>query len=312
MEFNDLREKLYAIRNSNVLDDADDLYIELIRVEKNGRQSRFNELMQLNLFYECAYRYNREKGLQSLVKIKLPFEIDKNISFEKFCMEFEKYQETSIPNDLIENDDVKKLVLRAVTNRLLDHSDWGGWTFINYNTIEGEKSESTDLSKKIYISVDNKDLHEFAMLLLKECDERNIKYDFKINADDSYRRADNVVIYTSDEDFKKYINAIKKIKMQNPFIDFGKGHPLAYHYNDYIGVAPIEEKGSNNSYSENICDKIQELRYEENITFDEWFEKSKSFIVRQLADVESFCELNKMMNENSKKSSIQNEQNKKY
>ena len=94
------------------------------------------------------------------------------------------------------------------------------------------------------------------MLLLKKCDELGIKYDFKINADDSYRRADNVVIYTSDIDFLKYILALKSIKDEFPNIDFGNPPLLSYNYNEYIGVASIENCKSIYSHSEILCQEI--------------------------------------------------------
>ncbi len=297
--FDKLEKFLYDNRNSDIFDNFEELYKAFIKVEKDGKQSKFNYDLQLLLFYKCAYLYNNKNGLQSISKIDLPFSIKQDISFEEFLVEIKKYLNIPYKNSVIQNDNFHDLVIRVIMNKILKHDSMGGWTFINYSVIQGDNKRKEDITKKIYLSIDNKDLHAFALQLLEKCNELGIKYEFKINADDDYRRADNVVIYTSDEDLSKYILLIEQIKDENPNIDYGNAHLLSYNYNEYIGIVPYEGNDSKISHSQNICNEICRLRNNEDISFEHFFENVKLVMLKELSDIIRFFDKYPFTNENN-------------
>ena len=283
-----LGDFLWENRNSDIFDSPDKLYRGFILVEKDGEQSRFNSTSQLHLLYRCMYNFNKSKGIQTLTNMELPFLIDQNSSFPLFCKKMEEYRKISCAIKYIPNDNVCSRLTRCI-RKLVGTNEIGGWTFLNYATIQGDGTSLSELTRKIYLSVDNKDLHDFALDLLEKCDASGVKYDFKVNADERYRRADNVVIYTDDKDFVKYINMIEQIKKEKPGYDFGKAHLLAYKYNDYIGVA-LEEKGSSESHSGALCEKIVELRSNADNGFGFFLDDVVTTVNKSLGDTKDFCE----------------------
>lgn len=297
--FDKLEKFLYDNINSDIFGSPETLYKAFIKVEESGKQSRFNYDLQLLLFYKCAYLYNNKNGLQSISKIDLPFSIKQDISFDEFLVEIKEGLNIPLKNNIIQNDNFHDLIIRGFMKRILKHDSWGGWTFIEYSAIQGDNQKQEDITKKIYLSIDNKDLHNFALLLLEKCSELGIKYEFKINADDDYRRADNVVIYTSDEDLPKYISLINKIKDENPNIDYGNAHLLAYNYNEYIAIASFEGSDSKISHSQNICSKICTLRNNEDISFEHFFENVKLVMLKEFSDIINFFDKYPITNENN-------------
>ncbi len=284
--FDRLKEFLYNERNSDIFDNSDKLYKAFICVEKDDEQLPFNDNLMFILFYECAYRINRATGIKKILK-NISFEINQGCSFEDFCAEMCKSKNIPAPSKILPNDTVHERIIRRI-KKLLNH-DYG-WTRIYYSTIQNEQPKN-DLTRKIYLSIDNYNLHYFSILLLKLCDKLEIKYNFKIDAEDKHRRSDNVVIYTSDEDFFKYIFAIKSIKNQFPKINFGVPNLLAYSYNEYIGVATIEDNDSTISRSQILCNEICHLR-DEAVNFESFFENIKSLMIENLRDTIDFCEKN--------------------
>ncbi len=293
MDFSRLKDFLYERRNSDVLDYPNSLYKEIVIVEKDLEQPSFYYPAQLQFLYECAYLYNKEQGLQSIMNVPLPNVISSDISFSDFCLKMGEYQHISCPSKIVPDDTLHNRILRRVSNSFKNPMN-DGWLFINANTVKGVNTEES-LDRKLYLSVDNKDLHYFSTLLLEKCNDMGIEYDFKINNVSKYKRADNVVIYTSDYDFLKYISVIEDIKNSNPQIDFGEPNLLSYPYHEYIGVAPVERENSSNSYSQVLCDKICRLRAEEEISFDHFFENVTSVMTEHLSDTAHFCEQSKMM-----------------
>ena len=271
-----LRGFLHKNINSEIFNSNKALYEAFVIVEKDGKNLEFDMRCFTELFYQCMYRYNRVHGLQSIIKKELPFVIPQNISFENFCLKMNEYLKIPFENTIIKNDNFRELCFRCIC-KLMGHNSIGGWTFLDFADIESSQNYSKNHSKKLYLSVSNKDLHFFALKLIQKADEIGLKYDFKINADSRYQRADNVVIYTSKEDVNNYLKMIGKIKSENQKMDFGLVHLLAKPINEYIGIADIEKKGVTESHSGVLCNKIIELR-SEAVTFDEFFEEIKALV----------------------------------
>ena len=283
LEFDRLRNFLYERRNTDIFENPYDLYKAFILVEKDGKQTKFDQNNQELLFCEGLYRYHKKYGIQSLVNVPLPYKIDPDMHFSDFCQKLTGYANTPYLEDNLYHKLIEKM------KDMMGHDPDKGWTKVYSSRLEKDAGHEKE-TRRIYLSVDNKDLHEFALRLLVKCDELGIRYEFKINADDSYRRADNVVIYTSDEDFPKYITAIEEIKKDNPNIDFGSANMLAYPFNEYIGVVSKEEDGKGGSHSEIICDEICCLRNHDNLEFDSFYADVEKFMLQELDDTIQFCD----------------------
>jgi hypothetical protein len=289
-DFQSLKTFLRREVNGKAFDNSYNLYKAFIIAEKDGKQSKHDPSGYTKFIYECIYRYNKTHGIGNLINHgnKLPFLLERDISFEDFCNKMSEYNRIPFINDIIPNDNYRSFLARSMGWKLRTNGN-SDWYSINSQTIDNRSLESKEYSRKIYLSVDNKDLHNFSVELLDKCSELGIDYDFKINGQDAYRRYDNVVIYCSDSEFVKYIQAIEEIKSENTNMDFGEAHLLSYHYNEYIGVAPMEKKGSTESHSEQLCEKIYELR-EEAEDFEEFYKDVKNLISESLETTKEFCE----------------------
>lgn len=294
LEFSDLRIFLYKNRNSDVFDAPYNLYVDMTFIEKNGNQTRFNPENQELLFCACLYRYHKKRGMESLVEVPLPYEIDPNLCFIEFYDQLSQYFKYPYPDSNLLDDNFYDKLIEEI-KKVLTHDSNRGWTRIYSSKIEGNVDTSKE-SRKIYLSIDNKDLHEFALRLLEKCDDFGFHYEFRINADDNYRRADNVVIFTSDEDFPKYIRAIEEIKLESQDMDFGNAYMLSYPYNEYIGVVTKEKSNTYGSLSEVICDEICCIRNRKTkdsknffTSFEPFFGEVKNFLMQRFDDTIQFC-----------------------
>lgn len=284
--FDRLHKFLFDNKNSDILEDDYRLYKSIVSVEKDGAQSSFDKKFYWDLFFNCAYQYHIRGGFDNC-KWSSYYNIKRDISFDDFRREFYNYSKVATPNAVIENDTMFDLFRRHFLR--VTGSNGDSWHYYDRAIIEGTNFEPDINTQKIYLSVDNKDLHNFALQLLNKCDDLGINYDFKINSDDSFRRCDNVVIYATDDEFSKYVLAIEAIKKENPNMDFGSGHILAYNYNDYISVAPCENISSKESHTSSICKEICDI-YSSDKNFSRFCDKIDFLMSDKLHDTAIFCD----------------------
>lgn len=138
--------------------------------------------------------------------------------------------------------------VNKITQTILSsYPDWIGFS---------SKEVSGNHMLKIYLSVDNSDLHMFINKFLKACLEQEYDdYDFKINNKESINRRDNIVIYCNESNFGKYIALIEKVLTDNPDIKFNQSHLLGIRYNDQI-LCALEPDDGNTSYTDQLCQWI--------------------------------------------------------
>lgn len=138
--------------------------------------------------------------------------------------------------------------VNKITQTILSsYPDWIGFS---------SKEVSGNHMLKIYLSVDNSDLHMFINKFLKACLEHEYDdYDFKINNKESINRRDNIVIYCNESNFGKYIALIEKVLTDNPDIKFNQSHLLGIRYNDQI-LCALEPDDGNTSYTDQLCQWI--------------------------------------------------------
>lgn len=134
------------------------------------------------------------------------------------------------------------------------------YDWIQVNPKEKPNAGNDNNLFKIYLSIDNMDLHLFATKLLISCSE--LKYNdlyFKINNDSEINRRDNVVIYCNAKNFSKYIDLIQKILVENPHIQFNSPNLLAIPYDDKIYCGMDFDDGKT-SFTSKICRDIIESK----------------------------------------------------
>jgi len=123
--------------------------------------------------------------------------------------------------------------------------------------MESQGFEQTGEHLKIYLSIDNSDLHLFSRLLLEELIDNNTgEYCFKIKAKDDRVRRDSFVLYCNEDNFTQFAEIIQKVIDNNPSIKFNDPNPLAIQYSDkiYCGF------DSYTSYTDRMCHAINELK----------------------------------------------------
>lgn len=263
-----LKNKLLEIYSQPNLD-ADDLYKFIIYKKCNQDiKSKYNSYLN-NL---CLYLYYKTSNLQALTKIVLPFELERGLSFDLFCVQLEKYKLYEFQNSFLQRDTYYDLIFRALVNRnRVIKSD--GWKAIQKNNLENTKNNlNENFAYKIYLPIANESLELFSMRFLAKCNGRNVDYDFKINDDPSISRSDNVVVYATNENFNDYIKIIEDIIKNDSRIkiNYDQQHLLAYPYNDYISIAPyIDNKFE--SFSSIICNEICNL-CRQGLSFEDFYQ----------------------------------------
>lgn len=115
---------------------------------------------------------------------------------------------------------------------------------------------------KIYLSIDKKDLANFAFELLSKIAFKPNQiddYNFKINNGEQGNRTDNLVIYLySPEDLDKYLEIIAAILRNSPQIIINESHLLGEEVQKGVVVVSGEDHGKV-SFSYIICRQICKL-----------------------------------------------------
>lgn len=122
--------------------------------------------------------------------------------------------------------------------------------------LRGQNATPSENNLKLYLSVDNSDLHYFATRLIsKSLDKDYNDIDFKINNDQTMNRRDNVVIYCNEKNFGKYISVVEEVLSETPDLKLNAPHLLATPYSEhiYVGIDPNDGK---TSYTEQLSNAL--------------------------------------------------------
>lgn len=144
--------------------------------------------------------------------------------------------------------------INRLNNSLNDISpDWIGMSLPKENLDIQNPNEQTEYIK-IYLSVDNNSLHQFANQFLLSCLEYGYSdFDFKINKNVNINRRDNVVVYCTDKNFGQYVNLIQEVIKNNPKIAFNQPHLLGIPYDEHI-YCGIDFDNGKTSYTDKLCE----------------------------------------------------------
>lgn len=126
-----------------------------------------------------------------------------------------------------------------------------GWLYLNSektNPALQEKIDSSNVQQRLYISIDNDKIDEFAKEFQKILEKDSIPYNYKIQAGVKLRSADSICIYSdSFERTKQYLNIL--LPLLNKYDEsIHKPQPHLGIINDSIGLGFELKNGY--SYSE--------------------------------------------------------------
>lgn len=240
-----------AINSSKL--DYNDIYDKVNVIKK--KKSNFNIESYNEIVYLQMYIYHLKNGINTLSKNgNIPELIPKRISYEQFKIELEKYKNIEYKNEVI--SEIKNLfqeIIRLANFKLLDK---GYWTKIYSSSTSYEEVKETG---KLYVSIDNAYLYQFACLLFTNCLKNGIyNYEFKVNNDQEINRTDNLVIYFTEDNLNSYLSIINELKQTYPEFNFNYSHILGKELSD--GVAIAKDYKDSSSFTEKICSTILELR----------------------------------------------------
>lgn len=240
-----------AINSSKL--DYNDIYDKVNVIKK--KKSNFNIESYNEIVYLQMYIYHLKNGINTLSKNgNIPELIPKRISYEQFKIELEKYKNIEYKNEVI--SEIKNLfqeIIRLANFKLLDK---GYWTKIYLSSTSYEEVKETG---KLYVSIDNAYLYQFACLLFTNCLKNGIyNYEFKVNNDQEINRTDNLVIYFTEDNLNSYLSIINELKQTYPEFNFNYSHILGKELSDGVAIAKDYKDGS--SFTEKICSTILELR----------------------------------------------------
>ena len=234
-------------------DDVNSLYDRFVIIDKE--HSDFNEQYLNELLLLYMYLFHMQSGIETISeKIKIPKLFIKVDSVEEFNSLLEKYSQITIHDPVLGDISALDKIVDLVNNKLFQRYD--SWIKIYSSLIY---KEEFNFEGKIYVSVDNKDLHQFAYLLLSSCTENEINdFEFKVNDDSSINRTDNVVIYFTRENLNKYLEIIERIKQNYPEIQINQCHILGEKLSNGVVIAKDYENYT--SFTDKICKLIVELK----------------------------------------------------
>jgi len=147
---------------------------------------------------------------------------------------------------------------------LMDNRFYGGGESMGFHvhpqnlqiTNTGIKRENADM--KFYLNA-GIDTYKVAQLFQQKCEQAKLNYYFKVvNADRSseYERSDKMCIYTEFKDAEKFLDLLKKIKVENPDINFQPPPILTGRIDKFIGVGMDHidnNEGSYNGKMSKVC-----------------------------------------------------------
>lgn len=126
-----------------------------------------------------------------------------------------------------------------------NHGNNTDWIHINSNNIQTGQNKNWQSEHRLYINTDG--VEDFVVyMFVKECINKNLPYYVKYSPNTP--RDDMIVIYSNTDNLDDYIEIVKKIFKDNPWLDKYMFEPpiLTGKINEYVGYAsdPSDKKES--------------------------------------------------------------------
>ena len=239
----------------------ENLVFAVIKAESNFQEDAVSHKDALGLMQimketaeDVARKYNIEIDFNNSEREILNVQNNIKIGTKYLAVLLEKYKNIEYKNEVI--SEIKNLfqeIIRLANFKLLDK---GYWTKIYSSSTSYEEVKETG---KLYVSIDNAYLYQFACLLFTNCLKNGIyNYEFKVNNDQEINRTDNLVIYFTEDNLNSYLSIINELKQTYPEFNFNYSHILGKELSDGVAIAKDYKDGS--SFTEKICSTILELR----------------------------------------------------
>lgn len=272
-----------AINNCDL--DSEKLYENINFINKE--KTNFNTESYDEIVYLTMYIYHIKNGINTLSKKgNIPELIPRKISYLNFKNQLEKYNSINYHNPLLPYINNAYQELKRLSSDIL--LDRGYWTKIYSTSIS--KSEFKE-DGKIYISIDNSHLYQFACLMLVDCLKNNLNdYEFKANNYQEVNRTDNFVIYFTADNLNTYLKIIEKIKKQYPEFKINCSHILGKKISEGVVIAKDYKDGS--SFTDKICNAIIALK-EKGYDTENVVDLIDSFVDKHLESVMPLISKNK-------------------
>lgn len=237
----------------------DNLYNKFTIIDKE--QTKFDSYYLVELFYTVMYLFHKKYGIEKLsVNGSIPKLDISDESYETFKKDLEKYKSIEYHNEVLQSigQDVTNMfqwIEFLVWNNLFIIDD--PWLGIYSSEIYNNNVESDG---KIYISVDNKDLLQFAYHLLLQCLEEGLNdFEFKIDLNETVNRTDNLVIHFTYNNLNKYLEIIEKIKKEHPEFLINQSNILGEEISKGVVIGKDFVEGEK-SFTSQICKDIINLK----------------------------------------------------
>ncbi len=254
------------IRLKKVIDscgmNSDELYNKINLIDKENTYFDSNSYIDLVLY--SIYMFHVNYGIDKLSKNGFIPNIISNVSsFEQLKKELNKYKEIEFNNSALPDEtNLYQEICRLASLKLFS-KDFD-WTRI-YSTKM--YNNGIDIMGKLYISIDNKDLYQFANLMLTNCLESGVKdFEFKVNNNESVNRADNAVIFFTEKNLPKYLEIINRLKEEHPEFTINPSQMLGIELSSGVVIAMDYMDGT--SFTDKICKSIIKLKEKNYSTED--------------------------------------------
>ncbi len=144
-----------------------------------------------------------------------------------------------------------------------------GWIHVMSRCLNGKKGNDFPVYHRLYLNIEEVDVHKVANELIKKCDNYNIPYYFKF--DEIGDRDDTLVVYSDTERLPYYINILQEIAKENPKIKARSKRPpiLTGKIDGWIGYGsePLEKNGKRSSFNKARSQCIEKAIDEE---YEKW------------------------------------------
>lgn len=139
----------------------------------------------------------------------------------------------------------------------ITNTQLGWYTFQSWKLQNKKKYKKDEISHRFYINASSKELPELMFYLIKEYNEKDMPYYFKVNTCAELGTKDALVIYSSTDQLDTNLSILSKIENEHPDLTnrIKKPHLLTGNINNWVGYASENksEKG-NKSYTRIMSD----------------------------------------------------------
>lgn len=229
-------------------------YTDLIGINSKNKKRQYNPTEADKLHAWLFNQWKKEMLDRASRNQIQDIKTNKLISFLKTLPDVKTQKEAA--------EILNKNFIDSDLNDAMDQNRWDtygymtGWTHINCRYVHARKTPFPKIEHRLYINIEQTELHEMSNLFLKKCEQARLPYYFKIS--ESEVRDDSLVIYSDTKNLPKYLEILEQIGKERPDLISKCGKPtiLSGTINGWIGYGsePLEKHESFNSKRADIIE----------------------------------------------------------